>query len=174
VKNHFFRPYFFRETPLRAHKTLLNLTVKYVTENTELLLSCFPELQKSSLVGGAVGHTVFTVCTHEERIDMRKYLRSTILATLSLAFVGTAFAVEYNRVPAGDGQYRECLVYAARLYEGGDARSPVPGQTKAQAWCTCLWNETPDDFKGNLVTFSESAKGQRINKLCEKYADWAD
>lgn len=105
---------------------------------------------------------------------MRKYLRSAILAALSMASVGAALAVEYNRVPAGDGQYRECLVYANRMYEGGSAASPVPGQTKAQAWCTCMWNETPDDFKGNLVTFSESAKGKRVNKLCETYADWGD
>jgi hypothetical protein len=105
-------------------------------------------------------------------MDMKKYLRSVILAALSVTAVGSSFAIEYNRVPAGDAQYRECLVYANRLYEGGDARSPIPGQNKAQAWCTCLWNETPDDFRGNLVTFSESTKGKRVNKLCEKYADW--
>lgn len=105
---------------------------------------------------------------------MKKYLRSGLLAALSLASVGSALAFEYNRVPAGDGQYRECLVYSKRLYEGGDERSPIAGQTKAQAWCTCLWNETPDDFKGNLVTFSESAKGKRVNKLCEKYANWEE
>lgn len=105
---------------------------------------------------------------------MKKYLRSAMLIAVSLAAAGSVWAAEYNRVPAGDAQYRECLVYANRLYEGGDARSPVAGQTKAQAWCTCLWNETPDDFKGNLVTFSESANGKRINKLCETYADWGD
>lgn len=83
-------------------------------------------------------------------------------------------ADEYNRVPAGDGQYRQCLSYAAKLYEGGNEPSPIRGQTKAQAWCTCLWNETPDDFRGNLVAFSESSKGKSVNKICEKYSNWSD
>ena len=43
-----------------------------------------------------------------------------------------------------------------------------------QAWCTCLWNETPDDFKGNLVKFSESTAGKKTNRTCEKYANWSD
>lgn len=89
-----------------------------------------------------------------------------------LCFGTSAMAQEYNKVPAGDAQYRQCLSYANKLYEGGNEASPIKGQTKAQAWCTCLWNETPDDFKGNLVTFSESSKGKATNKVCEKYADW--
>jgi hypothetical protein len=35
-----------------------------------------------------------------------------------------------------------------------------------------MWNETPDDFKGNLVAFSETAKGAATNKTCEKYSNW--
>lgn len=99
---------------------------------------------------------------------------SAMAAALSLS-TGVAFAAdEYNTVPAGDAQYRQCLSYASKLYEGGKEKSPITGQNKEQAWCTCLWNETPDNFKGNLVAFSESAAGKRINKTCEKYADWGD
>lgn len=79
---------------------------------------------------------------------------------------------EYNTVPAGDGQFAECLRYSAKNYEGGDEASPIKGQSKAQAWCTCMWNETPDNFRGNLAKFSETAKGKKTNKTCEKYADW--
>lgn len=75
-------------------------------------------------------------------------------------------------MPAGDKQYSDCLKWAKSQYEGGDAKSPIAGQTKA--WCTCMWNETPDDFKGSLGKFSETAKGKATNKICEKYADWGD
>lgn len=101
-------------------------------------------------------------------------LASALCASLLAMFASTAAlaADEYNKVPAGDAQYRQCLSYAAKLYEGGNEKSPIAGQSKAQAWCTCMWNETPDDFKGNLVTFSETSKGKATNKTCEKYADW--
>lgn len=100
---------------------------------------------------------------------------SALLAALLLATNGLSFAAtEYNTVPAGDPQYRQCLAYAAKLYEGGKEKSPIKGQTKEQAWCTCLWNETPDEFNGNLVKFSESAKGKRVNKMCEAYSDWSE
>ena len=100
---------------------------------------------------------------------------SALLAALLLATTGLSFAAtEYNTVPAGDPQYRQCLAYAAKLYEGGKEKSPIKGQTKEQAWCTCLWNETPDEFNGNLVKFSESAKGKRVNKICEAYSDWSE
>ena len=99
-------------------------------------------------------------------------ISSAIAATLLLCSATLATAQEYNKVPAGDAQYRQCLSYADKLYEGGKDASPIKGQNKAQAWCTCMWNETPDDFKGNLVTFSETRKGKEINKVCEKYADW--
>lgn len=100
---------------------------------------------------------------------------SALLAALLLATTGLSFAAtEYNTVPAGDPQYRQCLAYAAKLYEGGKEKSPIKGQTKEQAWCTCLWNETPDEFNGNLVKFSESTKGKRVNKMCEAYSDWSE
>lgn len=105
---------------------------------------------------------------------MKKILAFTASALL-LVWGGSAMAAsDYNRPPAGDAQYRQCLSYAAKRYEGGDEPSPFRGQTKAQAWCTCMWNETPEDFGGNLVKFSESAKGKGTNHLCEKHADWME
>jgi hypothetical protein len=35
-----------------------------------------------------------------------------------------------------------------------------------------MWNETPEDFKGDLAKFSETPQGAAMNKTCEKYADW--
>ena len=35
-------------------------------------------------------------------------------------------------------------------------------------------NVTPDDFKGNLVTFADTRKGKEVNKTCEKYSDWGE
>lgn len=103
---------------------------------------------------------------------MKKIL-SAAVATLLLASSAAVLAAdEYNKVPAGDGQYRQCLSYAAKLYNGGNDKSPIRGQNKAQAWCTCMWNETPDDFKGNLATFAETRKGKSTNATCEKYSDW--
>ncbi|MDB5943879.1 MAG: hypothetical protein JWQ13_3445, partial [Ramlibacter sp.] len=55
---------------------------------------------------------------------MKKFLAST-LTVLLLAASGTVLAAdEYNKVPAGDAQYRQCLSYAAKLYEGGGEKSP--------------------------------------------------
>lgn len=104
---------------------------------------------------------------------MKKTLVSVAASLVLLVSAGAASAAdEYNKVPAGDGQYRQCLTFAAKLYEGGGDKSPIKGQSKAQAWCTCMWNETPDDFKGNLATFSETKKGKSTNATCEKYSDW--
>lgn len=103
-----------------------------------------------------------------------KILLQLAAATVGLAFATTAMAAdEYNTVPAGDAQYTACLKYSASQYEGGDAKSPIAGQSKAQAWCTCMWNETPEDFKGDLAKFSETEKGKSTNKICEKYANWS-
>lgn len=103
-----------------------------------------------------------------------KKIPALAAAVLALTGAATAFAQGgYNRPPMGDMQYAQCLVYADRLYEGGNEPSPVRGQTKAQAWCTCMWNETPDDFKGNLVRFAETRKGKETNKVCEKHSDWS-
>jgi len=100
-----------------------------------------------------------------------------IVNAFALAFVGVAvstasFADEYNAVPAGDAQFAQCIVYSAKIYEGGTAASPIAGQNKQTAWCTCMWNETPEDFKGDLAKFSETPKGAAMNKTCEKYANW--
>lgn len=105
---------------------------------------------------------------------MLKHMVAALVVIGTLAS-GPAYAVdEYNRVPAGDTQYSSCVSYAMKKYEGGSEASPIPGQSKAQAWCTCLWNETPNDFTGGLAKFSESSKGAKINKICEKYADWGN
>jgi hypothetical protein len=88
-----------------------------------------------------------------------------------LATSGAAFA-QYNKPAADDTQYAQCKSVSAARYEGGSAASPIGGQSKLEAFCICMWNETPDDFKGNLVTFSETAKGAATNKTCEKYANW--
>jgi hypothetical protein len=105
---------------------------------------------------------------------MKKTFSLTTALLLTLAAGTTLAQGGYNRPPADDRQYAQCLVYADRLYEGGNEPSPVKGQTKAQAWCTCMWNETPDDFKGNLVKFAETRKGKETNKLCEKHSDWSE
>jgi len=94
------------------------------------------------------------------------------LSIVCLVAVPAIGQQQYNTVPGGNAQYAQCLMYAATRYKGGETPSPIPGQTRAEAWCTCMWNETPDDFRGNLVTFSETPRGARTNTLCEKYADW--
>jgi hypothetical protein len=100
---------------------------------------------------------------------MKSILSSTVV--LFALFGGTAYATEYND-PGNDPQYKQCIDWASKRYDGGNEKSPVSGQTKVQAFCTCMWNETPDDFKGNLIKFSESEKGAGVNKMCEKHADW--
>lgn len=100
-------------------------------------------------------------------------IRALLPLMLGGFFLSTAaFAGDYNPVPAGDPYYAACLSYSATIYQGGSAASPVAGQSKAQAWCTCMWNETPDDFRGSLAKFSETAKGAAMNKTCEKHANW--
>ena len=102
-------------------------------------------------------------------------LFATLATSFLLSTAVTAFAAdEYNAVPAGDKQYAACLTYANKNYEGGNEKSPIAGQNKAQAFCSCMWNETPDDFKGSLAKFSESTKGKAVNKTCEKYSDWGN
>lgn len=99
----------------------------------------------------------------------------TFLASgLFLCAATSAFAVEDYNVPTGDKQYNACISYSNKTYEGGNERSPVKGQTKAQAFCTCMWNETPEDFKGGLAKFAETSKGKSINKICEKHSDWSN
>jgi hypothetical protein len=102
---------------------------------------------------------------------------SAVSVVACFCFSSTSVALakgDYNDVPKNDLQYLECLVYSKKNYEGGDEPSPIRGQTKAEAFCECLWNETPDDFRGNLAKFSESRRGKEINRVCERYSDWRD
>ncbi len=103
-------------------------------------------------------------------------LLAALISTLLLSAAGAALAKdEYNPVPAGDKQYAQCKAYAVKLgWEGGNEKSPIAGQTKVEAFCTCMWNETPDDFSGNLATFADSPRGKKINKTCEKYSNWSE
>jgi hypothetical protein len=93
-----------------------------------------------------------------------------------LCIAGAAYAGDkYNDVSSDaddQKQYLACKTYSLTKYEGGEKASPIAGQTRAEAFCTCMWNETADDFKGSLAKFAETEKGKRINKICEKYADW--
>ena len=103
---------------------------------------------------------------------MKRLLNSLVLGAL-FATGGAAMAQEeYNTVPAGDAQYKQCLVRVNDLYTGGTEKSPIRGQNKAQAYCTCLWNETPEDFKGNLSKFADSERGKKLDKVCTKYSAW--
>jgi len=91
----------------------------------------------------------------------------------SIACIAPSKAQEYNRVPASDNaQYSQCISYVNSNYEGGSLMSPYAGQTKAAAWCTCAWNETSDDFRGNLGTFAETPRGKSMMKTCDAYAQW--
>ena len=103
-------------------------------------------------------------------------MKRSIPAMASLFLLCTAssvFAAEDYPVPTDDPQYKQCLSFASKLgWQGGSEKSPIAGQTKLQAFCACMWNETPEDFKGNLATFAESDKGKAMNKQCEKHANW--
>ena len=105
-------------------------------------------------------------------------MRKLAACALSLIVLGSSALVfakgSYNDVPADDKQFMDCIVYSKKNYTGGDEPSPIPGQSKAVAYCECLWNETSDDFRGNLAKFAETDKGKRIDKLCSKYANWQD
>ena len=104
---------------------------------------------------------------------MKTALKSTLaIAFLSVSLTVPAMAQKYNPVPADEAQFGQCLAYSATKYQGGNAASPIAGQNKAQAWCTCMWNETPEDFKGDLAKFSETSQGAATNRTCEKYANW--
>lgn len=101
-----------------------------------------------------------------------KHLMPSLAISCLLAFSGAAMAEEYNDVPAGDVQYKQCIARVYKLYEGGEEKSPIRGQNKAEAYCTCLWNETPDDFRGNLSKFADSERGKKLDRVCTKYSNW--
>ena len=110
----------------------------------------------------------------KKEINMKRSLL-VVAAMLAASSTSVFAADEYNTVPTGDPQYKQCIAFSTKLgWEGGNEKSPIKGQTKVQAFCTCMWNETPDDFKGNLAKLAESPKGKTINKMCEKYADWGE
>ena len=92
-------------------------------------------------------------------------------ACLLIGGAGAAYA-QYNPAPAVD--LAACRGYANAKYQGGADASPIAGQTKDVAFCTCMWNETPDNFKGNLAAFADTAAGAALNKTCEKYSNWSD
>lgn len=101
-------------------------------------------------------------------------MNKLLAALIIFSACHTAMAAEdYNKPPAGDKQYAACVKRSNDAYDGGNDQSPVRGQTKAQAFCTCLWNETPEDFTGGLAKFSETAKGKTLKTQCEKHADWS-
>jgi hypothetical protein len=102
------------------------------------------------------------------------YLNFAAIVAFSFCTAGAALAAdEYNEVPAGDAIYAQCKTYSSNKYSGGNAKSPISGQTKVEAFCTCMWNETPDNFKGNLAAFAETRSGAAMNKTCEKYSNWS-
>jgi len=103
---------------------------------------------------------------------MKRLLTAVASAVLFAAALPALAQEEYNTVPAGDAQFKQCLVRVNDLYTGGDGKSPIKGQNKAQAYCTCLWNETPEDFKGNLSKFADSERGKKLDKMCTKYSAW--
>jgi hypothetical protein len=35
-----------------------------------------------------------------------------------------------------------------------------------------MWNETPDNFKGDLAKYSETSAGAAMNKKCEAHSGW--
>jgi len=105
---------------------------------------------------------------------MNKLLTFLLSALMAVASHSAFAADEYNAPPDGDKQYSACIAYSNRNYEGGTDKSPVKGQSKAQAFCTCMWNETPEDFTGGLARFAETANGKKTNKICEKHSDWGN
>ena len=105
----------------------------------------------------------------------RVFAAASLASFASLVYTLPSSAQEYNRVPASDNaQYSQCISYTNSNYEGGSLMSPWPGQTKAAAWCTCAWNETAEDFRGNLGKFAETPQGKEKLRLCDAYAKWGN
>ncbi len=104
-------------------------------------------------------------------------LSASVLLIMSAVWGGivqSTMAQQYPPIPAGvdQKQYEQCLVYGNNTYSGGEEPSPFSGVTKSQAWCQCMWHETPEDFFGNLVGYAETPKGKKTNRICEKYSNW--
>jgi hypothetical protein len=105
---------------------------------------------------------------------MKLFLTSISALSLLCASTVALAAGSYNDVPAGDAQFKACKIYAMDKWAGGGESSPIAGQSKAEAFCECMWNETPEEFKGSLAKFSETEKGAATNKTCEKYSNWGN
>ncbi|MBF0271912.1 MAG: hypothetical protein HQL98_07610 [Magnetococcales bacterium] len=103
-----------------------------------------------------------------------KMLKMALFGAALLLSGSLQAADEYNTVPGDDPQFRQCKEYSMTRWEGGGELSPIAGQSKAEAFCTCMWNETPDNFKGHLAKFSETDAGKRLDKICSKYSNWGD
>ncbi|MBF0177565.1 MAG: hypothetical protein HQL63_12070 [Magnetococcales bacterium] len=114
-------------------------------------------------------------CTFNGACDMKVLgIASLGLAIFFQSGILLAAPDQYNPVPADDAQYKNCKIYAMKKWEGGGELSPIDGQSKAEAFCICMWNETPEDFKGHLAKFSETDAGKKLDRLCSKYANWSD
>ena len=119
---------------------------------------------------GLNGFDMYLKLYKKDTFELRA--RQCLVAAL-IAVARPSWAIyPYNSPPAGDRQFAACVKFSNKYYDGGLAASPVKGQSKSQAFCTCLWNETPDGFTGNLALFAESVKGKKISQICEKHADW--
>jgi len=75
--------------------------------------------------------------------------------------------------PANAANLLACVKYVSKTYEGGEAPSPVAGQSKTQAWCSCFQREKPD-FAGDLGAYLETGPGKKTDTLCNRYADWGE
>jgi hypothetical protein len=107
----------------------------------------------------------------------QNFLSASLVLLMSSVWGGivqSSMAQQYAPIPAGTDQkqYEQCLIYSNSIYSGGEQPSPYSGVTKSQAWCQCMWHETPEDFFGNLVGYAETPKGKKANSICERYADW--
>ena len=103
---------------------------------------------------------------HSSDLSNRKFRKINLCiaaATICFGFLSSSLKVsaqEYNRVPSSDNsQYSQCIAY-------------INGNYHAAAWCTCAWNETPEDFRGNLGQYAESNKGRALMKTCDQYSNW--
>jgi hypothetical protein len=94
------------------------------------------------------------------------------VAVFSIVTASSSFAATDYNSPSGDPVYGQCLATSLNRYTGGGEESPIAGQTKVQAFCTCMWNETPDNFKGDLAKYSETSAGAAMNKKCEAHSGW--
>lgn len=105
---------------------------------------------------------------------MKKHLIAMGMALAAALPAAARAAADYNSPPDGDKQYVSCIVSSNKNYSGGSEDSPIAGQTKAQAFCRCVWNETPEDFRGDLAKFADGAKGKSVNAICEKHSNWGN